>query len=126
MPVATAVQRVIEVDGSKLDPACEGQLESVLVVDRLAMPDTFTLVFRDPGRDVLARAGLKVGTSVIVSTTSLTTDAPEPLIDGEVTAVEADYDSLGTRAVVRGYDFQVDETSSAQDIVRPPEMDLFR
>lgn len=105
MPVATAVQRVIEVDGSKLDPACEGQLESVLVVDRLAMPDTFTLVFRDPGRDVLARAGLKVGTSVIVSTTSLTTDAPEPLIDGEVTAVEADYDSLGTRAVVRGYDF---------------------
>jgi uncharacterized protein involved in type VI secretion and phage assembly len=104
MPVASAVQRVIEVDGSKLDAGCEGQLESVLVVDRLSMPDTFTLVFRDPTKDVLSRAGIEVGTGIVVSTTSLTTDAPEPLIDGEVTSIEADYDSLGTRAVVRGYD----------------------
>ncbi len=29
-------------------------------------------------------------------------------------------------AVVRGYDWDADETSTAQDIVRPPEMDLFR
>jgi phage protein D len=105
MAVATAVQREIQVDGAKLEPAIEGQLESVLVVDRLAMPDTFTLVFRDPERDVLSRAKLKIGTSVIISTTSVASDSPEPLIDGEVTSIEADYDTLGTRAVVRGYDF---------------------
>jgi coenzyme F420-0:L-glutamate ligase / coenzyme F420-1:gamma-L-glutamate ligase len=29
-------------------------------------------------------------------------------------------------AVVRGYDWQVDEESTGQDIVRPPEIDLFR
>jgi phage protein D/phage baseplate assembly protein gpV len=104
VPVATAVQRVVEVDGAKLEADIEGQLESVLVVDRLAMPDTFTLVFRDPSRDVLGRAKLKVGAPVVISTTSVTSDSPEPLIDGEVTSIEADYDTLGTRAVVRGYD----------------------
>ena len=39
-----------------------------------------------------------------ISTTALSGDVPEALIKGEVTSIEADYDSLGTRAVVRGYD----------------------
>jgi len=68
------------------------------------MPDMFTLVFRDPDRDILGRAGLEVGRKVRISTTGLADDSPEVLIAGEVTSVEADYDSLGTRAVVRGYD----------------------
>jgi uncharacterized protein involved in type VI secretion and phage assembly len=104
MPVSTpATQRRIEVDGSELSPDVEDQLESALVVDRLAMPDTFSLVFRDPGRDILGRAGLEIGTKVKIST-ALAGDAPEPLISGEVTSIEADYDTLGSRAVVRGYD----------------------
>jgi uncharacterized protein involved in type VI secretion and phage assembly len=105
MPTQTAsTQRIIEIEGSELSADVEGQLESALVVDRLAMPDMFTLVFRDPDRDILGRAGLEVGKKVKISTTGLTEDSPEALIAGEVTSVEADYDSLGTRAVVRGYD----------------------
>jgi hypothetical protein len=105
MPSPTAsISRVVEIDGAALAPDIEGQLESALVVDRLAMPDTFTLVFRDPTRDLLSRAGLEIGRKVAISTTSLRGDSPESLIVGEVTSIEADYDSLGTRAVVRGYD----------------------
>ena len=105
MATSTAsTQRIVEIEGAELAPDVERQLESALVVDRLAMPDMFTLVFRDPGRDVLGRAGLEVGRKVRISTTALTGDSPEPLITGEVTSIEADYDSLGTRAVVRGYD----------------------
>ena len=33
------------------------------------MPDTFTLVFRDPDRDILGKAGLEIGTKVEISTT---------------------------------------------------------
>jgi hypothetical protein len=73
-------------------------------VDRLTMPDTFTLVFRDPDRDILGKAGLEIGKKVKISTASTTGDDPEPLITGEVTSIEAEYDTLGTRAVVRGYD----------------------
>jgi len=104
MPTGTAAQRIIEIDGSELDPEVESALESALVLDRLAMPDMFQLVFRDPARDVLSKAGLKIGAGVVVSTSSVDSDSPATLIDGEVTSIEAEYDSLGTRAVVRGYD----------------------
>ena len=105
MPSPTAsTQRTIEIDGAELAADVEGQLESALVVDRLMMPDMFTLVFRDPDRDILKRAGLEVGKKVKISTADRHQDSPAVLIAGEVTSIEADYDSLGTRAVVRGYD----------------------
>ena len=104
MPTGTAAQRIIEIDGSELDPEVEAALESALVLDRLAMPDMFQLVFRDPARDVLSKAGLTIGAGIVISTSSVDSDSPAALIDGEVTSIEAEYDSLGTRAVVRGYD----------------------
>jgi len=105
MPTGIAsTQRIVEIDGSALAADLDGQLESALVVDRLAMPDMFTLVFRDPDRDILGKAGLEIGKKVKISTAALSGDTPEALITGEVTSVEADYDTLGTRAVVRGYD----------------------
>ena len=38
-----SIDRVIEIDGQQLSPEVELSLESTTVVDRLAMPDTFTL-----------------------------------------------------------------------------------
>ncbi|HEY6569127.1 MAG TPA: VgrG-related protein [Candidatus Limnocylindrales bacterium] len=99
-----SIGRLIEIDGSKLADDIDGQLESATVVDRLAMPDMFALVFRDPGKDVLGRAGLEVGTKVKISTTSANEDMPKALIDAEVTSIESEYGSHGTLAVVRGYD----------------------
>jgi phage protein D len=104
MATTAAIQRIVEIDGSELSADIDGQLESVLVVDRLAMPDMFTLVFRDPSRDVVGRASIQIGSKVTISTTSVSADEPEALIKGEVTSIETEYDTLGTRAVVRGYD----------------------
>ncbi len=105
MPAPTAaIQRIVEVDGTALAADVESQLESVLVVDRMASPDMFTLVFRDPTRDILSQAGLEIGKKVTISAASVSSDTPEPLITGEVTSIEAEYDTMGTRAVVRGYD----------------------
>ncbi|HEY4189964.1 MAG TPA: VgrG-related protein [Candidatus Limnocylindrales bacterium] len=104
MPATTsATQYTIEIEGSELADDVKAQVESVLVVDRMAMPDTFTVVFRDPDCNVVGRAGIEVGNAVKISA-ALTEDSAEPLITGEVTSIEADYDALGTRAVVRGYD----------------------
>jgi phage protein D len=99
-----AIERRIEIDGSELDADVDEQLERVEVVDRLAMPDTFVLQFRDPDRDVLTRGRLEIGKRLTISTTSPTDDGLATLISGEVTSIEADYDLLGTRTVVRGYD----------------------
>lgn len=98
-----AITRHIEIDGAAMTDDIDRQLESVVVVDRLTMPDTFSLIFRDPDQGVLKEAHLKIGAKVKIST-ARGTDAPEPLIAGEVTSIEADYDTLGARAVVRGYD----------------------
>jgi phage protein D/phage baseplate assembly protein gpV len=99
-----ATQRVVEIDGAELSPEFERQLESAVVIDRLALPDTFSLIFRDPERDILSRAGIEIGATVTISTAALRADAPEPLFKGEVTSIEPEYDSAGSRAIVRGYD----------------------
>ena len=62
------------------------------------------LRFRDPGRIVIAKSGAKIGSKVKVSVATDASQSPEPLIQGEVTALEAEFDSTGTYTVIRGYD----------------------
>jgi uncharacterized protein involved in type VI secretion and phage assembly len=94
----------VSVDGQKLPDEVARDLEAVTVVDHLFLPDTFVLRFRDPKRDALSRARLKIGAKVVVRATSLDEQRAEPLFTGEVTALEAEYDTTGSHTVVRGYD----------------------
>ncbi len=95
---------IVEIDGSPLDPALEPQLEAVIVDDHLHLPAMFVLMFRDLTRSVLADAKIAIGSRIVVSGTALGESRPRPLVTGEVTALEAEYDALGSRAIVRGYD----------------------
>ncbi len=62
------------------------------------------LRFRDPNRMVLSKSAAKVGSLIKVSVQIAGAAQPEPLISGEVTALEAEYDTGGTFTVIRGYD----------------------
>jgi phage protein D len=97
--------REIKVEGTKLAQDVDANIESVVVTDRLTMADTFVIVFRDPDKGILEKAGCQIGKRVTISTASTGEDAPAVLIDGEITSVEADYDNLGARAIARGYDY---------------------
>jgi len=99
-----SLQAVVEIDGTPMSDALEPVLEEVVVDDHLHLPGMFTLTFRDLERTVLADARLKIGSRVIIRGSALGANRPEPLITAEVTALEAEYDSLGSRAIVRGYD----------------------
>jgi uncharacterized protein involved in type VI secretion and phage assembly len=99
------IKSVVEVGGKKLSDDMEKLLVSVTVIDRLRMPDAFVLVFRDEMHTALETAGIKIGQKVKVQTTMPGGDALKELVSGEVTSIEAEYDLLGVRAVVRGYDF---------------------
>ncbi len=99
-----AMQRVVEIDGTELTEDVDNMIERVTVVDRLHMPDSFELVLRDPDRKVLSEAGVEIGAKVKISTAAPGADSTEALFYGEVTSIEAEYDVLGARAVVRGYD----------------------
>jgi phage protein D len=94
----------IEVEGSPLADEVEVLLEQVMVDDHLHLPDMFLLTFRDVSHGVAKQAQLHIGSKVKISAPVPTGSGMELLIEGEVTAMEAEYDALGSRAIVRGYD----------------------
>ncbi len=102
MPVSNSF--LVDVDGSPMPSDVEGLLVSAVVDDSLRLPDLFNLRFRDPQRGVLEKSGLKVGSVVTVSVMTADAQTPVQLIKGEVTALEAEFDSSGTFTIVRGYD----------------------
>jgi phage protein D len=95
---------VVEIDGSPLAADVAPLLLSAHVDDSLRLPDLFVLRFRDSERMVVAKSGVKIGSKVKLSVASDAGPTPAPLIQGEVTALEAEFDSTGTFTVIRGYD----------------------
>jgi uncharacterized protein involved in type VI secretion and phage assembly len=96
------VTPTITVDGSTR-PEIESALEQVVVDHHLHQPDMFVLRLRDLQRDVLKRSGIHIGSKVEIATPALGGQPSQPLISGEVTALEAEYDHAGSHAVARGY-----------------------
>ncbi len=102
MSTASAFQ--VEIDGVALPDDVGPLLTAAYVDDSQQYPDLFELRFRDPAHLVLPKTGAKVGSTVKVSVTTSSSSVPATLMVGEVTALEAEFDSLGTFTVVRGYD----------------------
>ncbi|WP_111765076.1 VgrG-related protein [Nakamurella deserti] len=102
--MSTSSGFVVEIDGSPLPAEAKALLLSATVDDSLHLPDLFLLRFRDSERLVLTRSGAKIGSRIRVSVISDAATTPERLIEGEVTALEAEFDSTGTFTVIRGYD----------------------
>ncbi|MEW1633057.1 VgrG-related protein [Streptomyces sp. NPDC093801] len=70
----------------------------------VGVPAAFRLTFRDPYRLVLGRLGATFGTRVVLTPIADGQGGGKPLLTGEVTALEADYDGTGSFTVIRGYD----------------------
>src|SRR3981081_591601 len=98
------VKPTIQVDGSPLPPELEVLLEQAVVDDHRHLPDMFLLCFRDVGHDVVEQAHIKIGSKVKISAPSPGAGGAELRTAGEVTALGAESDAGGSRAVVRGYD----------------------
>ncbi|MGH3797780.1 MAG: VgrG-related protein [Pseudonocardiaceae bacterium] len=95
---------VVEVEGTPLRPEIAVAMTYAYVEDSLLLPDMFLLRFRDPGRNVLDKTGVKIGSKVRLKVQSGDGPSPELLLSGEVTALSVDVDTTGTLTEVRGYD----------------------
>lgn len=102
MPISSTCQ--VTVDGTPLPQDIAGLLTDAFVDDSQRLPDMFTLRFRDVGRTVVAKSGAKIGAKVAISVQTVDAQSPVTLMVGEVTAIEAEFDSAGTFTVIRGYD----------------------
>lgn len=94
----------VEVDGSPLSSQTEALLEQVVVDHHQHLPNMFAITFHDPARDVLNQLNVHIGSTVTIKVTPPGSSAPDTLMKGEVTALEAEYDATSLRTVLRGYD----------------------
>ena len=99
-----ASRRAIDVDGHPLAAEVERLVEALVVEDDLRLPDMVVLRLRDPGRDALERAGIRIGSELRVRASAAGERDLQELIVAEVTGLGADFDGQGSRVVVRGYD----------------------
>ncbi|HEU5483623.1 MAG TPA: VgrG-related protein, partial [Microlunatus sp.] len=95
---------LVEIDGAPLPADLAPLLVSAYVDDSQQLPDTFVLRFRDPNRLLLTKTGAKIGSKITISVQVAGAAQPESLLSGEITALEAEYDTGGTFTVLRGYD----------------------
>ena len=95
----------IKVGGAPLADGLAGQLAEAYVDDSLTLPDLFVLTFLDPDRTVIRDGGFEIGKKVSISVISEENPAGQALIsEAEITALEAEFDAVGTYTVVRGFD----------------------
>ncbi|MFC7547751.1 VgrG-related protein [Plantactinospora sp. GCM10030261] len=95
---------LVQVDGNPLPADVAALLTHAYVEDSRNLPDLFVLRFRDPQHVVLAKARLTVGATVVLTVQTAESGGPQPLMSGEVTAVELELDRTGTVTQVRGLD----------------------
>jgi uncharacterized protein involved in type VI secretion and phage assembly len=94
----------VKVEGTALTPEIATSLVEASVEDEVNLPDAFELVFRDPTRDLLTRGGFEIGKKVTISVVSGESPGGKPIVDGEITAIEAEIERTQTLTIVRGYD----------------------
>jgi hypothetical protein len=98
----TSSQCEILVAFAPLNPLVSGLLVSAEVDSSLFVPSQFRLVFREIPDKVLLPGGLQLATPVSVTVSK--DGVPTPLITGEVTAVEVDFEHGESLTIVRGMD----------------------
>ncbi|MCU1490668.1 MAG: Rhs element Vgr protein [Acidimicrobiaceae bacterium] len=94
---------IVLVEGAPLDPLISKQLVRSVVENSLHLPDMFELTFTDPARQVVELGGFAPGVLVALAVDG-GDEEPLPLMVGEVTALELEYDVDGVRTIVRGLD----------------------
>ncbi|MFG3250788.1 VgrG-related protein [Streptomyces sp. NPDC048187] len=105
--VRPAFSSVVEVKigGAKLPDDIAPMLTDGWVDQGVNVPAAFRLTFRDPYHLVLGKLGVQFGTKVVITPIADGQGIGKPLLTGEVTGMEADYDGTGSFTVIRGYDY---------------------
>ncbi|MGM0357351.1 VgrG-related protein [Streptomyces sp. ECR3] len=94
----------VTLDGRQLPSEYRPLLVEGWVDQGVGVPAAFRLTFRDPRHLLLRDLKVKFGTAVVLTPIADGDGVGNPLLTGEVTGMETDYDGVGTFTVVRGYD----------------------
>ncbi|GAA0587822.1 VgrG-related protein [Streptomyces crystallinus] len=104
-PIAFSSVLNVTFRGMELPSDIADLLVAGTVDQGVGVPASFRLTFRDPARLVLDKLKMKFGTEVVITPIADGQGTGVPLLTGEVTAMEVDFDGAGTFTVIRGYDY---------------------
>ena len=82
----------------------EANLVSAYVDEAAGVAAMFVLAFSDPSRSVLKDSHAEVGSQVTLAVFTPGSPAAQPLLNGEITALEAEFGPHGSVTVIRGFD----------------------
>ncbi|MFD7713470.1 VgrG-related protein [Streptomyces sp. NPDC059785] len=94
----------VKLGGAPLPEKIASELVGGWVDQGAGVPAAFRLTFRDPRRLVLGKLNAECGMPVVIAPVADGQGAASPLLTGEITGMETDYDGTGTFTVIRGYD----------------------
>lgn len=99
----TSSEPRVYVDGAPLMESVATKLIHASIDTSVFAPDQIQLTFRDPDRQVLMEGGFVVGG--LIAVVAVGNEGTEvPITDGEITAVEMEFDATSTNTVVRALD----------------------
>lgn len=95
----------VKIGGAKLPDTIAPMLTDGWVDQGVNVPAAFRLTFRDPYHRLLGDLNVQFGTKVVITPIADGQGKNNPLLTGEVTGLETDYDGTGSFTVIRGYDY---------------------
>ncbi|MFH8447292.1 VgrG-related protein [Streptomyces sp. NPDC018026] len=95
----------VKIGGAKLPDNIAPMLTDGWVDQGVNVPAAFRLTFRDPYHKLLGDLNVQFGTPVVITPIADGQGKNNPLLTGEVTGLETDYDGTGSFTVIRGYDY---------------------
>ena len=94
----------VQVDGTELPDDVAATMTYAVVEDNLNLPDMFYLSFLDPLHAAIQKGGFTMGAAVKVAVKSEANPGGDVIFQGEVTALEAEFEGGKSHTVVRGFD----------------------
>lgn len=104
MVEAAGTRPVVEIGRRRMPVAAAAALTELVVETDATGPDACTITLADNERTILDDLGIEFLTAVKVLASPATGTTDEVLFDGEVYALDTDYDRSGSATVVRAYD----------------------
>jgi uncharacterized protein involved in type VI secretion and phage assembly len=102
LPLLSGVE--VTIDGDPLDSRLAANLLEVRADQRYMLPAAFLLSIADPQLEHVDSSPLKVGARVEISLAAAGGDSLQPVVSGQITAVEPEFGRQGAVLAARGYD----------------------
>jgi uncharacterized protein involved in type VI secretion and phage assembly len=102
LPLISGVE--VTIDGDPLDSRLAANLLEVRADQRYMLPAAFVLSIADPQLEHVDSSPLKVGARVEISLAAAGGDSLQPVVSGQITAVEPEFGRQGAVLAARGYD----------------------